>query len=131
MMEALTKKRLKASLIDSVISGLVSAGAEYFLRKKIKNEALYNVVLPIATQYTLEYIQLKNSGQTIGYKLMGLRLESEDGGELSGNQIVKRMVHRDTTSSFEYFLNRKGFEEKAGQVFPHDKRTGTIVKEIS
>lgn len=130
-MEHITKKRLKAILIDSFLSGVVSYGAECILRKKIKNEAFHAVVLPFATQYTLEYVQLKTTGSTVGYKLMGLELANEDDGELTGKQIVKRMVHRDTTSTIEYIRDRKKFAEQDGAVFPHDKRTGTIVREVS
>lgn len=130
-MEALTKKRLKASLIDVCISTAVSLGAEYFLRKKIKNEAFYTIVLPMLSQYTLEYVQLKNNGQTIGYKIMGIELKSKDGQELTNDQILKRMLHRDTTSTLAYLKNRDSFEAQAGKCFPHDHKTGTMVIEAT
>ncbi|MCF3942129.1 RDD family protein [Oceanobacillus alkalisoli] len=130
-MEALTKKRLKASLIDAGISTVVSLGVEYFLRKKIKNEAFHTIVLPMLSQYTLEYVQLKNGGQTIGYRLMGIELKSEDGKGLTSDQILKRMLHRDTTSTIAYFKNRDSFEAQAGRLFPHDLKTGTIVREAT
>lgn len=128
-MEEITKKRFKAILIDSFISSAVSLTAEYFMRKRIKNEALYNVVLPMASMYALEYLQLKRSGQTAGYRLMGLKLTADDGEALTGEQIVKRMVHRDTTSTWSYLTSRKQFEGKSGAILPHDEKTGTIVKE--
>lgn len=131
MMKPLTKKRLKASLIDGCISTAASLAAEYFLRKKIKNEAFHMIVLPILSQYTLEYVQLKNSGQTIGYKLMGIELKSEDGKELTNEQILKRMLHRDTTSTIAYIKNRDSFEGQAGKLFPHDRKAGTIVMETT
>ena len=124
-------QKMKAVLIDSFISTSISLGLEYLLKKKIKNEAFHAVILPTVTQYSLEYIQLKRSGQTIGYKVMGLQLESQDGAELTSGQIVKRMMHRDTTSTLAYFRNRDGFEQEMGAVLPHDARTGTIVKEIN
>lgn len=130
-MEAITKKRMKAVIIDSAISSTISLGLEYLLKKKVKvkNSFLSEVLLPTVLQYSLEYIQLKNSGQTIGYKIMGLKLESQDGSELTGEQVFKRMLHRDTTSTWAYIKNRKEFEKAEGALLPHDERTGTVVKE--
>jgi hypothetical protein len=128
-MKSLTKKRFVSYLIDSWISTAVSYAAERVLRKRIKNEAFHVVLLPILTQYSLEYIQLKQTGKTIGYRLTGLELYTADGKELTGEQIVKRMVHRDTTSTMNYFLKRQEFETGEGAVLPHDKKVSTIVRE--
>lgn len=129
-MKAITKKRLKAILIDSCVSTAVSLTAEYFLRKKIKNEAFHAVVLPYASQYSLEYLQLKRNGQTVGYRVMGLELVNEDGSELTGGQILNRMIHRDTTSTISYLRDRENFEQEEGARLPHDTRIGTRVREI-
>ena len=129
-MENITKKRLKAILIDQSIYAAVYLGAEYLLRKKIKNEAFHTLVTPMVTQYSLEYAQMIATGQTIGYKIMGLKLETEDTSEVTSNQILKRMAYRDTFSTIDYFRDREGFEKLDGAVLPHDKAAGTIVKEI-
>ena len=126
----ITKKRLKAILIDQSIYAAVYLGAEYFLRKKIKNEAFHTLVTPMVTQYSLEFAQLKASGQTIGYKVMGLKLATEDTSELTSKQILKRIAYRDTLSTVDYFRDRKGFEKSEGAILPHDKASGTIVREI-
>lgn len=128
-MKSITKKRTKAFLIDLAISTAVTAGVEYILRKKIKNEAIHALVTPTVVMWTLEYAQLHQRGQTIGYKKMGLVLENEDGSELTCKQIAKRMAYRDTLSTFDYFKNRKGFEEQDGALLPHDCFSDTIVRE--
>ncbi|WP_155592996.1 RDD family protein [Lysinibacillus cavernae] len=128
-MESITKKRTAAFLIDTAISTAVTLGVEYFLRKKVKNEAVHALVTPTVVMWTLEYAQLRKKGQTIGYKAMGLALENEDGHALSDCQIIKRMAYRDTVSTFDYLKNRQAFEQQHGQRLPHDSFAGTIVKE--
>lgn len=129
-MKAITKKRTKAVLIDAVISGVVTAGVEYVLRKKVKNEVVHNVITPTAVLWALEYAQLSRSGQTIGYKTAGLVLENEDGTAPTNCQLMKRMAYRDIVSPFEYLTNRKTFEGEDGKVLPHDRVAGTVVKEV-
>ena len=74
-MKSMTKKRLGAVMIDSVIATTVSLGVEYLLRKKVKNEFIHTVVTPTVVFWGLEYAQLRKNGQTLGYKAMGLGLE--------------------------------------------------------
>ncbi|MBN6205102.1 RDD family protein [Ralstonia pickettii] len=128
-MQELTKKRFKAIMIDSFLSSAVSLGMEYFLRKKIKNEAIHGLVTPIVTQYALEYAQLKSCGQTVGYKIMGLELVNEDSNPLTGKQIFKRMAYRDTISTINFFRDRDNFENAGGALLPHDVAAKTIVRE--
>ena len=128
-MESITKKRTAAFLIDTAISTAVTLGVEYFLRKKVKNEVVHALVTPTAVLWALEYAQLRQNGQTIGYKAMGLTLENKDGHPLSEGQIIKRMAYRDTLSTFDYLKNRQTFEQQHGQRLPHDSFAGTIVKE--
>ncbi|WP_173915355.1 RDD family protein [Halobacillus sp. Marseille-Q1614] len=128
-MKSITKKRTKALMIDFAISTAVTAGVEFLLRKKIKNEAFHALVTPTAVMWSLEYAQMRQCGQTIGYKTMGLALENEEGSELSSSQIIKRMAYRDTVSTFDYLKNRKSFEGEDGSVLPHDRYSGTAVRE--
>ncbi|WP_067727421.1 RDD family protein [Oceanobacillus damuensis] len=128
-MKSITKKRAKAYLIDLAVSSAVTAGVEYFLRKKVKNEAFHALVTPTVIMWGLEYALLRQNGQIIGYSKMGLKLETEDHSKLTCNTILKRMAYRDTLSSFDYLKNRKAFEEQDGAIFPHDRFSGTIVKE--
>lgn len=128
-MKSITKKRTKAYFIDFAISTLVTAGVEQLLRKKVKNEFIHAVITPTVVMWSLEYIQLRQSGQTIGKKAMGLSLENGDGSELTSEQIVKRMAYRDTKSTLDYLKDRKGFEGEDGSVLPHDAFANTIVKE--
>lgn len=121
---------MKAYMIDIAISTVVIAGAEYFLRKKVKNEAVHALVTPTIIMWSLEYAQLRNSGQTIGYKKLGLVLENEENSELSTSQIIKRMTYRDTISTFDYLKNPKAFESREGAILPHDRFSGTVVKEV-
>ena len=129
-MKSITKKRLAAIMIDTAISAAASFGAEYLLRKKIKNEAVHNLVTPTAIMWGLEYVQLKSCGQTLGYKAMGLALENGDGAKPTDALIAKRMLYRDTISTFDYLKDRKNFEGEDGSVLPHDRFAGTVVKEV-
>ncbi|KGR77451.1 RDD family protein [Ureibacillus sinduriensis] len=129
-MKTITKKRRNAFLIDLAISGAVNAGVEYLLRKKIKNEAFHSLVTPTAVLWTLEYIQLRKSGQTLGYKAAGLMVENANGGEITPAQIVQRMAYRDFIGTVDYVFKRKSFEGQNGEVFPHDRISGTVVKEV-
>ena len=117
-------------MIDTAVSTVVSFGAEYFVRKKIKNEAINSFVVPTAIMWGLEYIQLKNCGQTLGYKAMGLALENADGAKPTDAQIAKRILYRDTISTFDYLKDRKDFEGEDGSALPHDRFAGTVVKEV-
>ncbi|MDG5472329.1 RDD family protein [Jeotgalibacillus sp. ET6] len=128
-MESITKKRTKAILIDLAISSVVTAGVEYLLRKKVKNELVHTLVTPTVVMWGLEYAQLHCGGQTIGYKKMGIALESEEGSDLTTEQIFKRLLYRDTKSTLDLWKNRSSFEGEAGAVLPHDVFAGTIVRE--
>lgn len=129
-MHDITKKRTKAVLIDGVIAGLVSVGVETLLKKKIKSEAFHALVTPTAVMWGLEYAQMRSGGQTYGYKKMGLKLEDEDGTELTCSQIIKRMAYRDTLSTLDYLKSREKFEGADGSVLPHDRIAGTVVREV-
>ncbi|MFG6147698.1 RDD family protein [Halobacillus sp. B23F22_1] len=129
-MTTISKKRTAAIFIDFAISTAVTVSVEKLLRKKIKNEAVHALVTPTLVMWVLEYGQLKRCGQTAGYKMMGLALENEDGGEPTSNQLLKRLAYRDTVSSFRYLKDRKGFTEEDGALLPHDRYAGTIVKEV-
>lgn len=129
-MKSITKKRTKAFLIDLAISSAVTAGVEYFLRKKVKSEAFHALVTPSIVMWSLEYGQLRRNGQTFGYKKMGLELESKEGSELTSGQIIKRMGYRDTVSFFDYLKNPKNFEGQDGAVLTHDRFSNTVVKEL-
>lgn len=131
-MEPLMKKRIKALLIDSLVSSAASLTVEGVFRAATKNkknvgtEFCYNVVLPTVTFWGLEYIQLRRSGQTVGHKLQGIMIESEDGTALTDEQIVKRLIHRDSVSTFAYLKDRTSFD---GSRLPHDLYAGTVLKE--
>ncbi|MFF5995804.1 RDD family protein [Lysinibacillus sp. KU-BSD001] len=129
-MQSITKKRTAAIAIDLAISTAVTLGVEYFLRKKVKNEAVHNLITPTVVMWGLEYAQLRKSGQTIGYKAMGLALENEDGSKPTDAQIAKRIVYRDTISTFDYIKDRHHFEEQDGAILPHDRFAHTVVKEV-
>ncbi|WP_087971999.1 RDD family protein [Oceanobacillus rekensis] len=130
-MEFITKKRTKAIFIDLAISTAVTAGVEYLLRKKVKNEAFHALVTPTAVLWSLEYAQMRKCGQTFGYKKMGLVLDNIDGSELTPSQIIKRMAYRDTLSTFDYLKDHKGFEKQEGSILPHDQVSNTIVRELN
>lgn len=131
-MEPLIKKRMKALLIDSLVSSAASLAVEGVFRAATKNkknagtEFCYNVVLPTVTFWGMEYLQLRRSGQTIGHKMQGITIESKDGMALTDEQIVKRLIHRDSVGTFAYLKDRKTFD---GERLPHDFYAGTVVKE--
>jgi hypothetical protein len=129
-MKPITKKRTKAILIDLAISSAVTVGVEYFLRKKVKNEAVHVGVTPTVVMWALEYMQLRKCGQTFGYKKMGLTLVNKNNAQLTSSQIVKRIAYRDTVSTIDYLKDAKTFEEQDGAVLPHDRYAKTVVKEV-
>lgn len=129
-MKSITKKRTKAYFIDLALSTAVVGVTEYFLRKKVKNEAVHALVTPSVVMGTLECAQLLRSGQTVGYKKMGLVLESENGSDLSMGQLIKRVLYRDTLNTFLFIGNRGAFEKMDGQALPHDVYARTVVKEV-
>lgn len=129
-MQPITKKRTKAFLIDLAISTAVTAGVEYFLRKKVKSEAVHVLLTPTIVMWTLEYGQLRRTGQTVGYRKMGLELKSTEGPELTAGQIMKRIGYRDTVSFFDYLKNREKFEGQGGAALSHDRFSNTVVKEL-
>ncbi|WJY28043.1 MULTISPECIES: RDD family protein [Sporosarcina] len=128
-MKEITKKRLKAYMIDHAVNAAVTAFTEYLLRKKVKSEAVHNLVTPSVIAGTLEFAQLYTKGQTVGYRLTGLQLEDENGGKPSGVQIAKRIVYRESVSGIQYFTHRKTFEQEGGRQLPQDRFAGTIVEE--
>lgn len=128
-MHTLTKKRIKAVMIDATIANGLALVIEPVMRKKIKNEFFYMMVQPTVMFWGLEYVQLKWKGQTIGQKIEGIRMISEKGEELTSKQIIKRLVHRDFSASMKYLRNRKKYDAYQGTRFPHDIYAGTIIKE--
>lgn len=129
-MHKITKKRIKAVLLDSLISTGITLAAEPLLRKKIKNETFLQVVAPTVVFWGLEYAQLRLQGQTVGQKVLGIQIESEDGGELTGEQILKRLLHRDTIGPVAYLCDRDRSADSKGKKFPHDAYAKTFVKEV-
>ena len=129
-MKSITKKRLAAIMIDSVVAASVSLGVEYLLRKKVKSQFVHAVVTPTVAFWGLEYAQLRKGGQTLGYKAVGLALENTDGSKPTDTQIAKRIMYRDTISTFDYLKDRQHFEEQDGAILPHDRFAQTVVKKL-
>jgi uncharacterized RDD family membrane protein YckC len=128
-MHSLTKKRAKAMAIDTAISAAATAALEPLLRKKIKSEVFFNAVAPSLFFWGLEYVQLRLSGQTVGQKIAGIEIQSEEGEGLTTEQILKRSMHRDLASPFVYLKDRRRYDAYEGAKFPHDLYAGTAVKE--
>ncbi|MDE4085401.1 RDD family protein [Planococcus maritimus] len=126
-MEKLLKKRGKALAIDVMASAVVTAAVEPLLRKKVKQEWVHALVTPTVVFWGLEYIQLKTCGQTVGHKISGIKIENEDGGELTGEQILKRVAHRDSIMTLQWFKERG---QDMGAQMPHDRYAHTVVREL-
>ena len=129
-MNELTKKRAKALLIDTAISTAVSFAVEPLLKRKTKNSFIYTVMSPTVIFWGLEYAQLRLKGQTVGQKMMGIEVQNEADGEPTSEQILERMVHRDTVSPFVYLKDRAYYDAYEGEKFPHDLYSYTVVKEV-
>ncbi|MDW0110432.1 RDD family protein [Sporosarcina aquimarina] len=129
-MKTITKKRMKAYGIDMAITMIAIGATEYFLRKKVKSEAVHALITPSVITYSLECVQLLNSGQTVGYKKMGLVLKDQNGMDLTTYQLMKRIFYRDSINGFKLLANRSEFEQDEGERLPHDVFAGTIVKEV-
>ncbi len=133
-MKDLSKKRTKAVLIDTAVATAISLTVEAALKGVTKKnrsaEAVYATLLPTVVMWGLEALQFKNNGQTLGYKLMGLKLETQDGRVPTCEQALKRAVYRDTLSTFDYLKDRRGFEGEDGAEFPHDRKYDLVVREV-
>ncbi|WP_394121827.1 RDD family protein [Planococcus donghaensis] len=130
-MNELTKKRTKALLIDTAISTAVSFAIEPLLKRKTKNSFIYTVVSPTVIFWGLEYAQMRLKGQTVGHKMMGIEVQNEAGGEPTPEQILERIVHRDTVGPFVYLKDRAHYDAYEGEKFPHDLYSYTVVKEVN
>ena len=129
-MNDLTKKRLKAMLIDMAVSSAVSAALEPLVKKKVKSDFVPNVIMPSVVLWGLEAAEIGLAGQTLGQKTMGIKIVTKDGGKPTTCQLLKRAMYRDSFSSISYLKDRKSFEENGGAVFPHDRYAGTLAKEL-
>lgn len=123
------KKRLKAMAIDLAISTGVTVILDPLLRNKVKNKAAYDVIVPTAVFWGLEYAQLLARGQTVGHKAAGIIIDTTDGSAISSEQIIKRILHRDSISTFSYLKDRGKYEFYEGTKLPHDLYADTVVKE--
>ena len=129
-MNDLTKKRLKAMLIDMAVSSAVSAALEPLVKTKVKSGFVPNVIMPSVVLWGLEAAEIGLAGQTLGQKAMGIKIVTTSGGKPTTGQLLKRAMHRDSLSSISYLKDRKSFEKNGGAVFPHDRYAGTLVKEL-
>lgn len=123
------KKRLKAMAIDLAISTGVTVILDPLLRNKVENKAAYDVIVPTAVFWGLEYAQLLARGQTVGHKAAGIIIDTTDGSAISSEQIIKRILHRDSISTFSYLKDRGKYEFYEGTKLPHDLYADTVVKE--
>ncbi|WP_341201216.1 RDD family protein [Planomicrobium okeanokoites] len=128
-MKRLMKKRIKAMAIDTVITMGVTAALEPLFRNKLKNKAAYDALAPSLIFWGLEYAQMRMSGQTIGHKMAGIVIDTTDGRALSSEQILKRLVHRDSISTISYLRDREKYDFYEGTKLPHDLYADTVVKE--
>lgn len=123
------KKRLKAMAIDIAISTGVTLVLDPLIRKRIKNKAAYDVIVPTVVFWGLEYAQLRMKGQTVGHKAAGIVIDTTDGSALGTEQIMKRLMHRDSISTLSYLADREKFAFYEGTKLPHDLYADTVVKE--
>lgn len=128
-MNKLMKKRLKAMAIDIAISTGVTLVLDPLIRKRIKNKAAYDVIVPTVVFWGLEYAQLRTKGQTVGHKAAGIVIDTTDGSALGTEQIMKRLMHRDSISTLSYLADREKFAFYEGTKLPHDLYADTVVKE--
>ncbi|WP_282020274.1 RDD family protein [Planomicrobium okeanokoites] len=128
-MKRIMKKRIKAMAIDTVITMGVTAALEPLFRNKLKNKAAYDAFAPSLIFWGLEYAQMRMSGQTIGHKMAGIVIDTTDGRALSSEQILKRLVHRDSISTISYLRDREKYDFYEGTKLPHDLYADTVVKE--
>lgn len=128
-MNKLMKKRLKAMAIDIAISTGVTLVLDPLIRRRIKNKAAYDVIVPTVVFWGLEYAQLRMKGQTVGHKAAGIVIDTTDGSALGTEQIMKRLMHRDSISTLSYLADREKFAFYEGTKLPHDLYADTVVKE--
>lgn len=128
-MKRLMKKRMKAMAIDTAITMGVTAALEPLFRNKLKNKAAYDTIAPSLVFWGLEFAQMRMSGQTIGHKVAGIVIDTTDGSAMSSDQIVRRLIHRDSISMFSYLRDREKYDFYEGTKLPHDLYADTVAKE--
>ncbi len=126
-MNALTKKRAKALMIDSFVSSVVAGALEPLVKKQVKTNFVHTVILPSVVLWGLEAAQIGLSGQTLGQKAMGIKIVTTNGNKPTTCQLLKRSMHRDSLTTIAYLKNRHAFEGKDGSVLPQDRYAGTRV----
>ena len=126
-MNELTKKRVMAMGIDTVMSSVVSSALEPLVKKKVKGSFVPIVILPYVVLWGIEAAQISLFGQTLGQRAVGIKIITEDGGKPEAGQILKRSMHRDSVSAIPYLKNRKAFDANGGIAFPHDQYAETLV----
>ncbi|XKE95580.1 RDD family protein [Metaplanococcus flavidus] len=128
-MNRLMKKRIKAMAIDTAITMGVGAAMEPLVRNKLKNKLAYDTIAPTLIFWGLEYAQMRMRGQTIGHKVAGIVIDTTDGSAMSSEQILKRLIHRDSISTISYLRDREKYDFYEGTKLPHDLYADTVVKE--
>jgi uncharacterized RDD family membrane protein YckC len=128
-MKRLMKKRITAMAIDTAITIGVAAALEPLFRNKMKDKITYDTVMPTVIFWGLEYAQMRTNGQTIGHKIAGIVVDTTDGSALSSEQIVRRLLHRDSISMISYLRDRGKYAFYEGTKLPHDLYADTVVKE--
>ena len=127
-MHSTTKRRIGAYIINQAVYLGLSVVIEKTVLRRVKSEVVHAVVTQPTISFLGEVAQLKLlNGKTVGGRICGIQVESENGLPLTTKQIVRRTVYRDTVSLFKIRPYWKPFLEN-GQRLPEDDFARTIVR---
>lgn len=90
-------KRAVASRIDKIVLQAPARLIEKGIRKKLwPDREIKTYYLPTVVSIAGEvYLLLKQDGQTIGDRVVGIKVVSADGGKLTLEQVIKRSLYKD------------------------------------
>ncbi|TCI48125.1 RDD family protein [Exiguobacterium sp. SH1S4] len=90
-------KRAVASRIDKILLEAPAKLVEKTIRKKIwPDKEMKHYYLPTIVSIAGEaYFLLNRDGQTIGDKIVGIKVVSQDGRPLTLEQVMKRTLYKD------------------------------------
>lgn len=129
-MDDVMKRRMMAGVIDEVINNVASEVVEQVVLKRIKSKTFHALVTKTVVSWVIEGVQLKlMNGQTLGDRALKLRVQSTNGLPLTTEQIVKRILYRETVAPLKLFKDRSRYME-AGARLPQDEYAETIVVKV-
>ena len=126
-MESLTKRRIGAAVINLMVNAVIVNVLEETVLKRSKRPVIRGIVTQSLVDVVMETVQLRlMDGRTVGSRVMGLRVVSQDNQPLKTTQILKRIAYREVFTAGKFFKDRQRYLQDAS-VLPEDEFAKTRV----